>query len=60
MASMACAFPSPPPLPHLAGEASIKWRSERDLPPAGHTIDDKPTLLLDWRPTSELERSPLY
>ncbi len=45
---------------HLAGEASIRRHFERDHPHVGQTIDDKPSLLADWWPISELERSPLH
>ena len=60
MASIACAFPSPPTYlhpSHLAGEASIRWHSERDHPLAARDRDDKPSLGRDHGLISELERS---
>ena len=58
MASMACAFPSPPPLPPRRGEASIRWHSERDHPLAARDRDDTPSLGRDHGLIIELERSP--
>ena len=45
---------------HLAGEASIRRHFERDHPHVGQAIDDKPSLLANWWPISELKRSPLH
>ena len=42
---------------HLAGEASIRWHSERDHPLAARDRDDKPSLGRDHGLISELERS---
>ena len=45
---------------HPAGEASIRWHSERDHPLAARDRDGKPSLGRDHGLISELERSPLH
>ena len=45
---------------HPAGEASIRWHSERDHPLAARDRDGKPSLGRDHGLVSELERSPLH